>query len=107
MLLLAMALPAFAQTHVPKSPANRLVYLDDPSPFYPHRDFPKLITPQWVGEAGVEAVVTLGIDDMRAAAGYEKFLRPILERLKKIDGRAPVGAKAGGQVVRAVWRRPR
>jgi len=89
-LLLALAIPAFAQTHVPKSPANRLVYLDDPSPFYPHRDFPKLITPQWVGEAGVEAVVTLGIDDMRAAAGYEKFLRPILERLKKIDGRAPV-----------------
>ncbi|MEO2182264.1 MAG: hypothetical protein ABGY43_08160, partial [bacterium] len=70
MLLLALALPAFAQTHVPKSPANRLVYLDDPSPFYPHRDFPKLITPQWVGEKGVEAVVTLGIDDMREAAGY-------------------------------------
>ncbi len=90
LLLFALALPAFAQTHVSKSPANRLTYLDDPSPFYPHRDFPKLITPQWVGEDGVEAVVTLGIDDMRAAAGYEKFLRPILERLKKIDGRAPV-----------------
>ena len=90
LLLLALALPALAQTHIPKSPANRLVYLDDPSPFYPHRDFPKLITPQWVGEEDVEAVLTLGIDDMRAAAGYEKFLRPILERLKKIDGRAPV-----------------
>ena len=88
--LLISCAAAFGQTHVSKSPANRLVHLDDPSPFYPHRDFPKLITPQWVGEEGVEAVVTLGIDDMRAAAGYEKFLRPILERLKKIDGRAPV-----------------
>ena len=89
-LLLALAIPALAQTHIPKSPGNRLVHLDDSSPFYPHRDFPKLITPQWVGEDGVEAIVTLGIDDMRASAGYEKFLRPILERLKKIDGRAPV-----------------
>lgn len=70
---------------------NRLAYLDGPlDPYYPHRDFPKLITPQWVGEEGVECVVTLAIDDMRDSAKYEAFLRPILERLKKIDGRAPV-----------------
>jgi len=89
-LLVAVAVPALAQTHVPKSPGNRLLHLNDPSPFYPHKNFPKLITPQWVGEKGVEAVVTLGIDDMRDAPKYENFLRPILERLKKIDGRAPV-----------------
>ena len=70
---------------------NRLAYLDGPlDPYYPQKDFPKLITPQWVGEEGVECVVTLGIDDMRDPAKYEAFLRPILERLKKIDGRAPV-----------------
>ena len=35
---------------------NRLAYLDEPlNPYYPHRNFPKLITPQWVGEEGVEA----------------------------------------------------
>ena len=28
---------------------------DDFNPYYPHRTFPKLITPQWVGEDGVEA----------------------------------------------------
>ncbi|HUE74620.1 MAG TPA: hypothetical protein VMP01_27380, partial [Pirellulaceae bacterium] len=40
---------------------NRLAYLDGPlDPYYPHKDFPKLITPQWVGEEGVECVVTLG-----------------------------------------------
>ncbi len=44
---------------------NRLAYLDEVNPYYPHRDFPKLITPQWVGEPGVEAVVVLAIDDMR------------------------------------------
>ena len=77
-------------THVPQSAANRLTYLEEVDPFYPHRDFPKLTTPQWVGERGVEAVVTLGIDDMRGPEKYEAFLRPILERLKKIDGRAPV-----------------
>ena len=70
---------------------NRFAYLDEPcDPYYVGRDFPRLTTPQWVGEPGVEAVVTLGIDDMRDPARYEKYLRPILERLKKIDGRAPV-----------------
>ena len=59
-------------------------------PYYVSRTFPKLITPQWVGEEGVEAVVILAIDDMRDPAKYEAFLRPILDRLKKIDGRAPV-----------------
>ncbi|HND54484.1 MAG TPA: polysaccharide deacetylase family protein, partial [Pirellulaceae bacterium] len=70
---------------------NRLNYLDAPlDPYYPHRTFPKLTTPQWVGKPGVECVVTLGIDDMRDPVKYETFFRPILERLKKIDGRAPV-----------------
>ena len=75
----------------PQQDGNRLTYLDEPSdPYYPNLAFPKLLTPQWVGEPEVEAVVTLGIDDMRKVDRYEAFLRPILERLKKIDGRAPV-----------------
>lgn len=72
------------------STANRLVYLDEDNPFYPGLNFPKLTTPQWVGESGVEAVVVLAIDDMRETPKYEQMLRPILERLKRIDGRAPV-----------------
>src|SRR5215471_10600652 len=67
---------------------NRLAYLDELDPYYPSRTFPKLVTPQWVGEEGVEAVVILAIDDMRNPKQYENFLRPILNRLKKIDGRA-------------------
>lgn len=69
---------------------NRLTYLDRVDPYYVGRDFPKLTTPMWVGEKGVEAVVVLAIDDMRETAKYEKYLRPILQRLKEIDGRAPV-----------------
>jgi putative membrane-bound dehydrogenase-like protein len=69
---------------------NRLVYLDEHNPWYPRRGFPELATPQWVGEEGVECVVVLAIDDMREPAKYEAFLRPILNRLKQIDGRAPV-----------------
>lgn len=69
---------------------NRLTYLDESDPYYVSRAFPKLTTPQWVGEEGVEAVVVLAIDDMRDSARYEAYLRPILERLKRIDGRAPV-----------------
>src|SRR2546425_3851207 len=71
--------------------ANRLTYLDADDPFYVGIGFPKLTTPQWIGEEGVDAVVTLGVDDMRNnPEKYEQFLRPILERLKQIDGRAPV-----------------
>ncbi len=73
---------------------DRLSYLDSSDPFYVNRNFPKLTTPQWVGEAGVEAVVVLAIDDMREVTKYETVLRPILERLKKIDGRAPVSIMA-------------
>src|SRR6516225_11386253 len=69
---------------------NRLTYLDENDPYYVSRTFPRLITPQWIGEEGVEAVVVLAIDDMREPEKYEKYLRPILERLKQIDGRAPV-----------------
>ncbi len=72
------------------SDANRLTYLDGSDPFHVGGGFPRLTTPQWVGEEGVEAVVTLGIDDMRGVGKYETYLRPILERLKRIDGRAPV-----------------
>lgn len=71
--------------------ANRLAYLDEfCDPYYAHTHFPRLVTPQWIGEAGVDAVVVLAIDDMRDSGRYEAFLRPILERLKQIDGRAPV-----------------
>jgi putative membrane-bound dehydrogenase-like protein len=69
---------------------NRLTYLDELNPYYPSWTFPKLTTPQWVGEPGVEAVVVLAIDDMRGPERWEAYLRPIIERLKKIDGRAPV-----------------
>src|SRR5436190_4596433 len=69
---------------------NRLTYLDESDPFYVGLNFPKLITSQWVGEPGVEAVVILAVDDMTDSKKYEAFLRPILERLKRIDGRAPV-----------------
>jgi putative membrane-bound dehydrogenase-like protein len=69
---------------------NWLTYLDDNNPYYVGRHSPRLVTPQWVGEDGVEAVVILAIDDLREPEKYEKFLRPILQRLKKIDGRAPV-----------------
>ncbi len=59
-------------------------------PYYPGTTFPKLTTPQWVGEPGVDTVVTLAIDDMRDPALYESYLRPILDRLNELQGRAPV-----------------
>ncbi len=85
-----LALVASVLVQAAEPSANRLTYLEENDPFYVHREFPKLITPQWVGEEGVEAVITLGIDDMREPEKYEAYLRPILERLKQIDGRAPV-----------------
>jgi hypothetical protein len=86
LLVFLLPAPALAQS----KDANRLAYLDEVNPYYPSRTFPKLITPQWIGEPGVEAAVILAIDDMKEPKRYEAFLRPILRRLQKIDGRAPV-----------------
>ena len=79
--------PAKAQTG---AGANRLTYLDGSDPFYAGLNLPRLTTPQWAGEPGVEAAVILAIDDLREPEKYETFLRPILDRLRQIDGRAPV-----------------
>jgi hypothetical protein len=76
---------------VSAGPGNRLVYLDEHAdPYYVGAETAKLATPQWIGEEGVEAVVVLSIDDLRDVERFEAFLRPVLERLKQIDGRAPI-----------------
>lgn len=69
---------------------NRLVYLDQDDPYYVSQHFPKLTTPQWFGDPFVKAVCVLAIDDMRDVQKYETYLRPILERLKEINGNAGV-----------------
>jgi putative membrane-bound dehydrogenase-like protein len=89
-ILLSFVLATVRSPASPGTDANRLTYLDESDPFYVGRDFPRLTTPQWIGEPGVDAAVVLAIDDMTDPAKWEKFLRPILNRLKQIDGRAPV-----------------
>ena len=70
---------------------NRLTYLDAfCDPYYVGLDSAKLVTPQWIGDEGVEAAAILSIDDLKDPAVHENFLRPIIERLKQIDGRGPV-----------------
>ena len=90
LMLRGFFLIVLGSSYVLAAEGNRLTYLDVRDPYYVSRTFPKLTTPQWVGEEGVEAVVVLGIDDMRGHEKWEAYLRPILERLKQIDGRAPV-----------------
>src|SRR5262245_39300054 len=70
------------------SPGDRFVHLYDPSPFLVHKDFPRLTTPMWFGEDGVEAVVILAVDDMRDPAKYRAFLQPILARLREVEGQS-------------------
>ena len=71
---------------------NRLVHLDEPNnPWQFHRQSPKLITPQWIGEKGVHGVAVLAIDDMSGdGLHFRNYLSPIIDRLKLIDGRGPV-----------------
>ena len=71
LLILGGVVPAVA------GDGNRLAHLDRTDPYYVGRAFPKLTTPQWVGEDGVEAVVVLAIDDMRGPDKWEAYLRPI------------------------------
>lgn len=92
LVLIASSLVVAADT---KPDGNRFGYLDYGFDLhYPHKDFPKLTTPQWVGEKGVEAVVVLSVNEMRETAKYETYLRPVLDRMKQIDGRAPVSIMA-------------
>lgn len=86
---------------------DRFAYLDEDDPYYPHGEFPKLTTPMWIGEPGVDAVICLTIDDMcrafpegarpkgvptyaRRPRVYFDFLKPVANRLREIDGRAPI-----------------
>ena len=86
--LIVLAILALGSNAVCAADGNRLSYLDNLEPYYVSRSFPKLVTPQWVGDGGVDAVVIFAIDDMQKPRDYEKFLRPILDRLEQIDGKA-------------------
>ena len=70
--------------------ADSWAVLDENDPFYVDHTFPKLTTPQWIGDQATDAVIVLAIDDMREPQKYEAFLRPIIERLKAIDGKSHV-----------------
>ncbi len=85
---------SIVQLSVNGLPISAFVAAEDPrdthsDPWYPGLSTAALTTPQWIGEEGVDAVVVLAIDDMRDPVRYEQYLRPILTRLKQIDGRAP------------------
>jgi putative membrane-bound dehydrogenase-like protein len=86
--LLVGGVPRAAKAALAQETAIVAAKLAEVNPYYPRLDSPKLTTPKWVGEPGVEAVIVLAIDDMRDTAKYEAYLRPILNRLKAIDGRA-------------------
>lgn len=88
-LLIASIFPSGA---IADEQANRLTHLDSDSPYYVSGSFPKLTTPMWIGEKDVEAVVLLSVDDLGLLSidHFEQNARPTLERLKEIDGRAPV-----------------
>ena len=92
-LSLILGMMAVSNAHaqpLEPSPGNRLAYLNELDPCYSHARFPKLITPQWIGDPDIEAVVILSMNDVRDLKKTDAYLRPVLERLKKIDGRAPV-----------------
>ena len=79
-LLLAIGLVAtmLGTTVAAASPGSRLTYLDEQNPYYPHPTFPRLTTPMWVGEEGVDAVILLSIDDMGRVEG-NRFAKPPVE----------------------------
>ncbi len=88
-LLMSAILLCGTLTAVAGDPGNRLTHLDEPAnPYYAGLDTAKLTTPQWIGEEGVELAIVLSIDDLRDPDRFEAFFRPVLERLKQIDGRA-------------------
>lgn len=88
-IALSILVISLASNTMAASPGNRLTHLDAfLDPYSVGLETAKLTTPQWVGEDEVQAVIVLAIDDMSEPARYETFLRPILNRLKQIDGHA-------------------
>ncbi|RMG39045.1 MAG: dehydrogenase, partial [Planctomycetota bacterium] len=87
---LSLALLATLVSSSTANPGNRLAWLQGPvDPYYVSHGFPRLTTHQWTGDPKIDAVVVLAIDDMRDVQRYERFLRPILDRLKRYP--APSG----------------
>jgi hypothetical protein len=70
--------------------ANRLVELDGETSSTGRTVRPRLTTPQWVGEEGVDCVVLLGLEAEGTLAEWQPVVRPVVERLKQIEGRAPL-----------------
>jgi len=100
-VLMSSALGGFGDRALAAPPdGSRFVYLDERDPYYPQAGSPKLTTPMWVGEPGVDAVILLSVDDMGRPAAqsrsdvspeeFERFLTPLIQRLQRIDGRAPI-----------------
>lgn len=87
-----LALAWIGCLHGQTDPTIRAAHPGSGDPFWPGLDTPRLVTPHWIGEDGVEAAVILAIDDMRenTLSKYEAFLRPVLDELKKDGGRAPL-----------------
>ena len=63
-LMLGTLLTLWCSIFVVKAHGGQQVLAPN-NPFYVNKDFPKLTTPQWVGEEEVDAVVILAIDDLR------------------------------------------
>lgn len=102
-----VALVAVAQAAAQDRTGSRFAYLDERDPYYAGLELARLTTPMWMGEAGVDAAVQLSIDDMgrehppfqlmryaKPPQFYYEFLLPTIERLQRIDGRAPVSIYA-------------
>jgi putative membrane-bound dehydrogenase-like protein len=85
--LLTAILFLHAQAFAADQPPKPLI-----DPFWPTLGSPNLLTPDWTGDKDTHAVVVLAIDDMRleGVAKYETFMRPIIDRLKRTQGRAPI-----------------
>lgn len=60
---------------------NQLLYLEIPLVYHPDSRFPKLTTPMWIGEAGIEAVIILSIDDLRNVDEFSGFLNTVFKGL--------------------------
>ena len=93
--LCSLSPPEIQHSSEERPDGNQLLYLETPMVYHPHAGFPKLTTPMWCGEPGVEAVIILSIDDLHDPESFDHFLNPILKRLKQFTGgRSPLSIMA-------------
>ncbi|MFV2068943.1 MAG: hypothetical protein ACC645_18410, partial [Pirellulales bacterium] len=100
-LLMGLSVFWLAGGHLAAADRNGsgFTYLDQQDPYYPHAEFPRLTTPMWVGEEGVDAVILLTVAEDNPPTQAPDVGEPLIVTA----GPAPTNETPGDRPYEMVW----